>query len=216
MLTLRDYAEGSRRFIAVCEGCGREGRVEPGGARGDAGEVGARTGDGAQGHRGPAAVPGVRPAGAAAGTGGSGAQAGVRGRAGVRRRGENASHQPPTADAEMANRTHFARSPASGGCVVHPRSGPRGRRSETGTGGRWRLPFCRDMGAAPARNACGGGKRQRAMVVARGIMAHADPQWVLCGTSHVDADRRRRIGMGSRVRFEDGSFDAVTGRHKDE
>ena len=30
MLTLRDYAEGSWRFIAVCEGCGREGRVEPG------------------------------------------------------------------------------------------------------------------------------------------------------------------------------------------
>ena len=30
MLTLRDYAEGSWRFIAGCEGCGREGRVEPG------------------------------------------------------------------------------------------------------------------------------------------------------------------------------------------
>ena len=28
MLTLRDYAEGSWRFVAVCEGCGR---VEPGG-----------------------------------------------------------------------------------------------------------------------------------------------------------------------------------------
>ena len=30
MLTLRDYAEGAWRFIAVCGGCGREGRVEPG------------------------------------------------------------------------------------------------------------------------------------------------------------------------------------------
>ena len=30
MLTLRDYAEGAWRFIAVCEGCGRESRVEPG------------------------------------------------------------------------------------------------------------------------------------------------------------------------------------------
>ena len=30
MLPLRDYAEGSWRFIAVCEGCGRESRVEPG------------------------------------------------------------------------------------------------------------------------------------------------------------------------------------------
>ena len=30
MLTLRDYAEGAWRFIAVCEGCGRERRVEPG------------------------------------------------------------------------------------------------------------------------------------------------------------------------------------------
>ena len=29
-LTLRDYAEGGWRFIAVCEGCGRESRVEPG------------------------------------------------------------------------------------------------------------------------------------------------------------------------------------------
>ena len=30
MLTLRDYAEGSFRIVAVCEGCGREARVEPG------------------------------------------------------------------------------------------------------------------------------------------------------------------------------------------
>ena len=30
MLTLRDYAEGSWRFIAVCGGCARESRVEPG------------------------------------------------------------------------------------------------------------------------------------------------------------------------------------------
>ena len=30
MLTLRDYAEGAWRFIAVREGCGRETRVEPG------------------------------------------------------------------------------------------------------------------------------------------------------------------------------------------
>ena len=29
MLSLRDYAEGAWRFIAVCEGCGRESRVEP-------------------------------------------------------------------------------------------------------------------------------------------------------------------------------------------
>ena len=29
MLTLRDYADGSWRLIAVCEGCGRESRVEP-------------------------------------------------------------------------------------------------------------------------------------------------------------------------------------------
>ena len=29
MLSLRDYADGSWRFIAVCEGCGRESRVEP-------------------------------------------------------------------------------------------------------------------------------------------------------------------------------------------
>ena len=30
MLSLRDYADGAWRFIAVCEGCGRESRVEPG------------------------------------------------------------------------------------------------------------------------------------------------------------------------------------------
>ena len=30
MLTLRDYAEGSWRLVAVCEGCGREARVAPG------------------------------------------------------------------------------------------------------------------------------------------------------------------------------------------
>ena len=30
MLTLRDYADGAWRFIAVCEGCGRETRVAPG------------------------------------------------------------------------------------------------------------------------------------------------------------------------------------------
>ena len=29
MLSLRDYADGAWRFIAVCEGCGRESRVEP-------------------------------------------------------------------------------------------------------------------------------------------------------------------------------------------
>ena len=29
MLTLRDYAEGAWGLVAVCEGCGREARVEP-------------------------------------------------------------------------------------------------------------------------------------------------------------------------------------------
>ena len=89
MLTLRDYAEGAWRFIAVCEGCGRESRVEPadvlarsqrahGGmapstsSRPTKSRVAARArGDGARRRRGPAAVPGVRAAGAAARSGGA-------------------------------------------------------------------------------------------------------------------------------------------------